>query len=1009
MVIAAQEDESEAKALLEWKASLSPKSQPILSSWQNGTNPCKHYWKGITCDESTNMLVSFINLTTLGLQGTLHTLTFSSFPNLHFLDLSYNMFYGNIPPQIGNLSSISTLNLGYNIFQGTIPKEIGSLTSLNRLDLGFCNLTSPIPPEIGKLKNLTDLILGTNKLFGSIPQEIGMLSNLHQLDLSENSRLVGRIPSSIGNLTKLYQLYLYNCSLSGPIPNELGRLFSLIDLQLLGNSLYGPVPSFLGNLTNLTVLRLTWNNLNGPIPPSIGNLVNLEVLHLGYNSLSGNVPSTIGNMTKLSSLQLFFNKLSGHLPLEMNKITNLINLQIGDNDFDGPLPQQICLGGSLQKFVAKANRFVGQVPSSLKNCYSLTRLRLDDNQLVQNITEAFSVYPRLNYIDVSGNQFYGHLSSNWGNCPDLTSLRIANNNLSGGIPPNLGDASNLGELNLSSNNLLGEIPKELGKLTSLTKLSLSHNNLSGNIPSSVGSLHQLEQLELQGNNLSGSITKDIGGLNKLWLLNLRGNKFEDRIPFELGELQSLQSLDLSGNLLEGAIPSTLGGLKMLETLNLSHNNLSGAIPPGFDEMSSLYSVDMSYNQLEGSLPNNPAFHKFQALKNNKGLCGNVSGLHLCTNSKNNSQHDRKIRKVKLLILFLVLGTLIITLLAIGLVCIFCGCARKTKEQDKEVEAQEDDDLYFAWSSERELLLENIIEATNNFDDNYLIGKGGQGSVYKAELPKGKVFAVKKFHSRPDGEISNKKAFTTEVQALTEIKHRNIVKLHGFYSSSQLSFLVYEFMEGGSLDNILKNEKQATELDWSKRVNVVRGVANALSHMHHGCTRAVVHRDISSKNVLLDSEYEEAHITDFATTKFLKDDASNMTSFAGTVGYAAPEIAYMMEVNVKCDVYSFGVLALEIIMGKHPGDFISSLAESSITYDFLFKDLLDSRLPLPTTSNVEELMLIAKLAFACLNENPNFRPTMEEVSTKLVKPNYNCLGDKFPTITIGQLMKIELSS
>jgi serine/threonine protein kinase len=185
-----------------------------------------------------------------------------------------------------------------------------------------------------------------------------------------------------------------------------------------------------------------------------------------------------------------------------------------------------------------------------------------------------------------------------------------------------------------------------------------------------------------------------------------------------------------------------------------------------------------------------------------------------------------------------------------------------------------------------MVYENIIEATEDFDEKYLIGEGGSGFVYKANLPSGQVVAVKKLHAEVDSEMNNFTAFTNEVKALTQIKHRNIVKLYGFCSHPRHSFVVYEFLEGGSLDNVMRLDTQATMFDWKKRVNVVKGVTNALYHMHHGCFPPIVHRDISSKNVLLDLDCE-AYISDFGTAKILNIDAHNSTTFAGTYGYAAP--------------------------------------------------------------------------------------------------------------------------
>ncbi|KAJ7950808.1 putative Receptor protein kinase [Quillaja saponaria] len=471
---------------------------------------------------------------------------------------------------------------------------------------------------------------------------------------------------------------------------------------------------------------------------------------------------------------------------------------------------------------------------------------------------------------------------------------------------------------------------------------------------------------------------------------------------------SFQNLDLAGNSLVGRIPSPLGQLKRLETLNLSQNNLTGSLPSTFDGLVSLTSVDISYNQLQGSLPSIEAFHNatIEALRNNKGLCGNISGLEACPITHNPPGQRRK--NVVLIVLFPVIGTLFLMFLLLGISYMLYQKVRKTENQPQEEPIQ---NLFAVWSYDGKIVYENIVEATEEFDSKYCIGVGGCGSVYRAELPTGQVVAVKKLHLETDDRMfSILKSFVAEIRALTEIRHRNIVKLFGFCSHPRHSFLVYEYLEGGSLDKILKSVEKAIALDWDTRINMVKGVANALYYMHHSCSPPIIHRDISSKNILLNLDYE-AHIFDFGTTKILNPDSFNWTSFAGTFGYSAPELAYTTVVNEKCDVYSYGVLTLEVVLGQHPGYLISSLfspSSSSVcstARNLLLKEVLDQRISFPTNLITEEIISVAKLALACLNESPRSRPSMEQVCKELSIPN-PASSVELNMITLGDLFDLK---
>lgn len=202
-------------------------------------------------------------------------------------------------------------------------------------------------------------------------------------------------------------------------------------------------------------------------------------------------------------------------------------------------------------------------------------------------------------------------------------------------------------------------------------------------------------------------------------------------------------------------------------------------------------------------------------------------------------------------------------------------------------ATKNGDIFSIWNYDGKIAYQDIVKATEDFDGRYCIGRGGYGIVYKAQLPSGKTIALKKLHS---SEVENPafiKSFTNEVKTLTKIRHRNIVKLHGFCFHKRCMFLICEYMERGSLFSFLRDDVKAAELDWSKRVNIIKGTAHALSYMHHDCTLPIVHRDLTSANILLNSELE-GFVSDFGTSKLLDPDSSDkITMLAGTYGYIAP--------------------------------------------------------------------------------------------------------------------------
>ncbi|XP_068669069.1 MDIS1-interacting receptor like kinase 2-like [Aristolochia californica] len=320
--------------------------------------------------------------------------------------------------------------------------------------------------------------------------------------------------------------------------------------------------------------------------------------------------------------------------------------------------------------------------------------------------------------------------------------------------------------------------------------------------------------------------------------------------------------------------------------------------------------------------------------------------------------------------------------------------------------KQSEDTFSVWNYDGKIVYENIVEATDDFDDVNCLGIGGSGCVYEAELPTGQKVAVKKLHSA-EGEEIDERNFRNEIHALVELRHRNIVKLYGFCSHRKCKLLVYELMDKGSLAGLLSNPEAAVELDWAKRVNIIKDIANALSYMHHDIKTPIIHRDITSKNILLNEEFK-ACVSDFGTSKFFKQNSSNWTAVAGTFGYLAPELAYSGKVTAKCDVYSFGVVALEVIHGSHPGDLLLSLFTLGTgLQDELLEDVLDKRLRYPSEQVVEkEVVAAVAIALACTQSNPSSRPDMKRVAQALATCR-SSLRLPLHAITLGQLKDVKI--
>lgn len=948
----------------------------------------------------------------------------SKLPSITDVWMQFNYFSGTLPPSLGNTTTLKRIllnkqSLGNSSLGGTIPKEIGKLKNLQIFDIRDNNFTGRIPPELGSLSSLQVMYLSTNKLTGTIPREFGMLTNMTLLHLYHNqitgpipaelgecelleeiilyvNHLNDTIPSSLGKLTRLKIFEVYNNSLSGSIPSEIFNCTSLQSLYLSQNSFTGTISPQIGRLKGLLSLRVSENQLSGALPEEIGELTNLVEIVLSSNRFTGMVPAGLSSMAALEEIFFFDNLMTGPLPPAIGMfMSNLTVLDIRNNSFNGTLPRGLCTGGKLEFLDIKDNMFEGAIPTSLATCRTLKRFRASYNRLT-NIPAGFGNNTGLNWIELSSNQLEGPLPPGLGINSNLRNLALDDNKLSGDLSPlAFSKLPNLEFLNLSSNNFTGKIPATISSCKRLFGLDLSLNSLSGILPAELGNLTNLFELRLKGNKLTGMDPSIFPELVKLTKLNLAHNSFKGSIPDEIGESSTLQYLNLSYGEFSGQIPASISKLDQLEALDLSNNNLSGAIPPVLGNILSLLSVNISDNKLTGSLP--PSWVKIfvktpSAFEGNPDLCLHYSDDNKCVTVSPYSSHQSNNDLQLGPLVAIILGSALL-LLVIGLVGWRFLPGRRH--------------VPLVWQSHVEVTsapgnaisFDEIMEATQNLSDNCIIGKGGHGTVYKATLASGSPIVVKKIVSL-ERNTRIHKSFLTEIETIGNAKHRNLVKLLGFCKWGEVGLLLYDFVPNGDLHDVLHNKERGVVLDWATRLRIAEGVAHGLSYLHHDYMPPIVHRDIKASNVLLDEDLEP-HISDFGVAKVMamKPKDKNMLSTAivtGTYGYIAPEYGFGTTVTPKVDVYSYGVLLLELLTGKQAvdpsfGDYMHIVAwvrarvhqSGSLTQKHVGanvgEDVFDPKL-LHTTNNDQKvhMLRVLRIAMRCAREAPADRPTMREV-------------------------------
>ncbi|KAL6136728.1 hypothetical protein ACLB2K_062023 [Fragaria x ananassa] len=771
-----------------------------------------------------------------------------------------------------------------------------------------------------------------------------------ELNLS-SLKLSGSISPHIGNLSFLRVLRLYNNSLTNKIPPEIGHSQRLQIFSLGNNSLSGTIPANISNCFNLRFLSVSNNMLVGNIPPQLDSLSKLEYLVLQINNLTGEIPPSLGNLSSLDTLGARQNNLVGSNPSSLGQLKKLSSFTVESNRGFNILNNHLGSGSD------------GDISflSDLTNATKLEFFNIAFNNFGGTLPASISVLSTLSLLNVNGNQLQGSIPAGIANLVNMKELYLGDNMFTGNIPTDIGKLLGLGSLILQNNRLSGSLPSSLGNLTTLIELNLLGNHFNGTIPTSLGECRSLLLLDLSSNNLSGDIPP-----KSYWyflLINIFGFVRESSQWFpSLGgrkvKKSSLEVLLLQGNFFDGPIPSALSSMKGIQELDLSHNNLSGEIPEFLAGFGGLKQLNLSFNDFSGAVPVKGVFNNASVISvvGNTRLCGGISDLRLPKCKSKESRSPSKKLTISLVSTFTVLG--VAMLVAFLFICFF---KKKSKETPSSTLA----------NFVLEVSFSALLKATDGFSATNLIGAGSFGSVYRGILGE-------------DGD--------------------QLVAVKAF---------VYKHIENGSLEEWLHPTTETEDIPKSlslvQRLDITIDVACAVDYLHNHCETPIVHCDLKPSNVLLENDLT-GHVGDFGLARILSRLADNVLAnqsssvgIRGTVGYAAPEYGMGSEVSTCGDVYSFGILLLEMFTGKRPTDhiFVDSLNLHNcvkMAFGNRVSGIADSSLvqegnPSQSTNDAfeERSSSILEIGVACSVESPPDRKNISHVVSELKKIRATLVG------------------
>lgn len=714
-------------------------------------------------------------------------------------------------------------------------------------------------------------------------------------------------------------------------------------------------------------------------------------------------------------------------------VPNLQSLSLQKNNLSGSIPLSLSRLSGLSYFDLSSNRLSGLFPPILANCTSLNYVAIDNNLLEGQIPPEIGLLKNLSVLSLSANYFTGTVPASFGNLSSLLYLNLGRNRLIGTIPASWKGIQSLHLLSLEHNQLTGFLPEWIWKFKDLHVLSFSNNLFYGEIPTQVSELQALwttpdpSEAGSQDETLWGSFdalsanaftssdktdaTFNFKGQEQnfqlLYLsegfIDLSNNRLSGRIPSQFGLLKGLRSLNISRNKLTGHISPELGNLPILESLDFSRNALDGRIPQELIKINSLAIFNLSYNNLSGSIPTGRQFNTFDnsSYLGNTKLCGSPLSK-TCTSESSLSNRTigssvskgSTAEKRNLIIAATTIASTIIIVVGVAI----CWMRRSAPSGSANLEM-----CYFE-ESLLKVSEKDIYKITEGYSERNIIGSGASSTVYKGQLVNGMTVAIKKL--KVEFEAEAQRCFIAECKTLGKIRHRNLVKIMGVISNWDVKILILQFMPSGSLDMHLHGN--STQLDWATRLRIAMGIAEALLYLHEECgIGEIVHCDIKPSNILLDEEFE-AHINDFGIARLIDPQLSGSTlssTLRGSIGYMAPEFAYSQKVSAKGDVYSYGVVLLEIVtrispntsnnsyvnVGLNESEAQSSSSSSSSLVEWvgglypgrLMHDVVDDALKVNATPlTIHQIDSVVKLALSCTHLTPSKRPSMKEALSTL---------------------------